>query len=357
LMGCAAAYAGYKVFSIIKSKPSYLPKGLVNEGQNCAFNALFHFITSNSLINKQLEKYSSSDDIKRDILEEFQNSSDNYEWERVELMRGLRGAPYDSSVQNYVKKYFVLSALQSMKKAYETEKECGSQILRQALHRVNDCISEDVNQQQDVSECFSALFSEFLPSQKIECIIKRRYDFSKLSSEERPCSDTREKREVRSCISLALGGQRPFSLKTMLKEELCRKESEVFLIEQGKKCENIETITEFEQAPPALYLEIKRYKYAFNSDTREHRIEKQSDPVESPSELEISVAGVQYKYELAGFLYHEGKNPSKGHYLCGKVIDGKKYLFDDERVSLLNSEWDGYLNKAYLLCYIPKKSA
>lgn len=121
----------------------------------------------------------------------------------------------------------------------------------------------------------------------------------------------------------------------------------------------------FRAAPSVLRLQIKRFEWVKLPDSWLNRFKcwlwpemgwvsvKREDRVEVPERLTIPlVSGQEKRYKLASVIEHRGSSINSGHYVAGREVQERKYLLNDNRVTVLDQpERDELVRKAYLLFY------
>lgn len=354
----------------VEPLPKDAPLGIINTSNNCAFNSLVHFWESSPEIADWIRKPLSAQDVCQQVIEEARLDP-TIDLTALQDSIEKSEAPASSKIAYFVTRHRkILSthdAFQIFWKSYSTAVEKGvrqvegSQKLREALHQIDPKISISERVQEDASECFTHLLDLLPANKKLSWKISRFYDLTPFTdAANRPDSDHRDNEEVVPYIPLSMeqDGSEALHIQKMLDHELDKKEAGVEANITGKDgvatpCKNIRTKLELLNAPPALYLQIKRFDSKVPEGKSEATITKNETPVEAPLVLKIKVGGVEKIYQLSSFVHHSGSTPSSGHYRAGRLIDGKRYLLDDERVTLDDPAWERLLQQAYLLCYVP----
>jgi hypothetical protein len=72
-----------------------------------------------------------------------------------------------------------------------------------------------------------------------------------------------------------------------------------------------------------------------------------------PEYYPVRVNGVERLYRFVCSANHDGTELSSGHYTATGIVNGQKFLMNDENVTIDPEKWDQNLAKGYLLFYLP----
>jgi hypothetical protein len=244
----------------------------------------------------------------------------------------------------------------------------GSQALRIALSRVTQLIDPDPGIQMDAAEPLGHVIDKLPNAQKAKISVTNTYDTRGLPPllGYPEATHTLEKREPLTELWL----DKEWTAPTL--QQLLDYHSESSEVIEKKSIDGINrkyptTVRRaFVEAPPVLRFQIVRFvneKAPFSLlnyfkcwfwPELGHREMKRDTPVEVPENLTITLAnGEPKQYRLTGFLNHHGPSKDSGHYTAARIVNGRKYMMDDEQVTLADpARWGEQLRRAYLLYYV-----
>lgn len=195
------------------------------------------------------------------------------------------------------------------------------QDFRNLIHTLSPHISENPSTQEDATEILLALLKVVPDAHKMSMTSQRHYP--------RRSSNPQSNVEDLIPVLIAEGG-----LSKMLGNYLEEKET----------INGVESTIRrtFSEPPSALRIQVCRFV------NQGEETVKRNDPIDCPETMEV--AGRTYR--LSSFVSHVVLKSGIEHYIAGQIINGKKYIIDDDNVTLVNqATWEEHLRQAYLLCY------
>lgn len=382
--------------------PPGAPRGLINLSNNCAFNALIHFLEG----VPQIAEFFRHPLTPHISLQGFQDFMRQYEpppqlmadfanYVRSQNVLSPVPALFSTFISTYVPSDRDKVAFKEIQETYQKlnhlhEIYCqfltaydqavqgdqspvgGTQNLRLALNRIAPFISDQPDHQEDAPELLTQILG-VLPHQyqtKIE--EQTKYAVGEHPILDNPQGITR-KRDFIRYFTLELKDE----MNTPRLEELFRNFCDYDVEHQeGIRFQSIDGFSrrysshrtiKILEPPPALFFQIKRYYR--NEDVPKSwlsrlfprlapilgpRLEKRDTPVEAPDQITIPIAdGSQKTYRLATFLNQWGQTIESGHYTAACVKNGRKYFINDQTVTLADPQsWEQQRRQAYLLCYV-----
>lgn len=407
--------------NLMQPLPADAPRGIVNGGNNCALNALAHFVNSDPLISRWFQTPLSEMDLNTfeqflapyrppaAMTAAFRTFVDNEPHPRPTVsalfsrflqdgaayvpaaadQRAFRTIQMDfggiAATQDAFAQFFAEHnrAIQENRAVID-----GSQNLRLALSRAPTAmISSSAQEQVDPSEALSAFFAHLPDAQQMKMEITRRYNVQGRTPLQGNPEGVTQNEETYGIIPFLMprrGSNEPLDLQKFL-NSFCTEVTEITTRNANGINEVYPTTIErqFSQPPTALRFQIQRscrelvpqgclarfrnwltrilpaflerwLSKCWARPVPVIETVKRDDPVEIPEELTIVVNGAVRTYRLATVINHVGDSPDSGHYTAGRIVNGNKYILDDQRVTLADqATWDDYRRQAYLVCYLP----
>jgi hypothetical protein len=228
------------------------------------------------------------------------------------------------------------------------------QALREALHRISPSISPLSNVQLDPAEVMMAMFTLLPERLKLNLTIHTHLRGNPDLLYYRPPRNVtcgflvfdlpknEESHDLQELLRFQLNTPGTHQISAVGKDHLVH----------NYDVDRTETI--LTEAPSAIRIQIARFGYLRKCWGLIQRPFKREDLIEAPEELIIPVRGEQRHYRLTGFVSHIGASIHDGHCIAGRIVDGGKHIFSDERVTPATQEqWEQLLQRAYLLSYQP----
>ncbi len=248
-----------------------------------------------------------------------------------------------------------------------------SQELRFAVNRIHHDISPHAQQQEDAADIMTPILGLLPPAQKMRIREFTRYNTTGLPAIRNNPEGVIDAEDRHGVIHIAVPqNEANPSLERMIHnhfhDQTVIERKDVNGMDRSYPAE---IVRQFLEPPTALRIQLKRFDFAKPSRdswlTRlklwwwpelQGEVVKRDDPVAVPPELTVVLAnGERRRYQLASFVYHRGSTARSGHYMAGRIINGRKYLMSDQEISLVDqrtqAEWDKQLRGAYLLNYVP----
>lgn len=389
--------------------PESYPPGFMNRSQNCAFNALAHFInadpTLKEFFSKDLKHYSEFTDLLRmyqfpekeiEAFAKYCDDEPNEEGQRdyfdifIRFLSPNR-AYFDQLFVNFEKLQKIYPAFYSFYKSQDEAVQNrwqysrgDSQKLRVALNRVSNYIHASESVQVDASEIATFLLDCLPFSFHVEESLV--LDPNELKANPIVDDPLVPQKETQNFIMLHFNPNIARGEEVQLLDLLksYQKPEEDFSF--NRKNKNGDTITyrvthrvrAWDEAPKSLRFQFVRFKHgnilreeAFlnrwfpswfprRSDYREYKL---ANPVKLPELLTINLKnGNRIPYCLKSFVVHHGNSTQGGHYTSGEIRGKQKFLNDDHHITLIDEDnpeslarWNRSLENAYLVCYIPER--
>ncbi len=334
--------------------PEKSPVGYWNREFDCSINATLHLLDSDPQVRDWMRntKVDSLDDFLRaaseyglseECCEEFRGYIEvnkegtllesflNFEpKEPLECLRGVKRQMRElSSILPALREFYEKNDV-----AVENRRAVSSGSsakVRQTLSKHVD-ISLESNQQEDANEIAMGVLGLLPPRMRMQYEAVKMLDDAIISTKEM----------VSPLIPLEINPKNP-TLEHSLEEFYeSATENGAFNKEQNR----------FTVAPPALRFQLKR----FTQDGA-----KLDFSMTIPEKLPIKLKdGRELNYRLVGFVSHCGKTTEDGHYTAAEIRGKDKFLENDHRVTLVESEkdqaeWGQRLEGAYLVWYLPEE--
>jgi hypothetical protein len=312
------------------SVPQEAPCGLVNTGNNCAFNALVHYLNSDPVCAA---------------------------WVRNPATLPAPFAPFATFFAAYDQ------ALQERRPVASAN----TQSLRLALSHISALVPAST-EQVDAPNTLDIILDAMPDQAKVRIAETRAYNLNgRPLIKDSPDDGVVRKEERKGQIPLHIPEDEAHPALERMLQLYCNEVG--VLSRKTRSGENqdypVTTQREFLEAPPALRFQICRYKPVspgllsrLISFVRRKKPEiktiKNETAIRVPEILTINLAdGTSRRYQLVSFVLHGGED-NQGHYVAGRILNGAKYLMDDALVTALDPmRWQGLLERAYLVQYVP----
>ncbi len=347
--------------------PVEMPRGIPNRGNNCALNALIHFLESDPYVADWLRGKGDFEDFLRsyrisdpeiEAFRAFREQSPKPEpCERDLFSQFLaeNGSPFEETYRDIRR---LQKAFSSFFAAYDQAVEEGREAVAMTAKGIRTALGEGGNREElDAHEALQHVLNLLPPAQQMQIEVIRRF----VSPEaHEPYMSADAAPEV--CLTLEIGeADLNPRLQEMFDHYRDYEQSGLNFRHNGITYPSARLQRAFLEAPSALRFQIKRFIYQNPPDNRwthfkrrlginvEGRTIKRDMPVEVPAQITV----LDRPYYLRSFLTHRGDRSHTGHYIAGRAINGNYYLMDGPKVTTDRADWEAEVRQAYLLCYLP----